>query len=308
VTSADRRIAAVVVTFNRLELLQRLIPRLAETKGLDEILVVDNASSDGTVDWLRGQVETSAVPVHIRQLTENTGGAGGFHDGLAWAVERGADLAWLMDDDGLPDPDCLDRLLEHDATLDFWGPIVVDEHDDARLVFPIRLPGGTRVVNTIADAEAAARDGLIADVVIPFNGVLVTRDLVERIGLPRAEFFIWGDDVEYLWRARRAGARTGTVVVARVRHPSVGALGTPMAFGRTTYNDTPSDLKHYCMARNNLLNLREYRGRAHAAAFVAKTLWFYTFTRRDPGRIRLSVDAWRAARRGDFTGHRRFVP
>jgi rhamnopyranosyl-N-acetylglucosaminyl-diphospho-decaprenol beta-1,3/1,4-galactofuranosyltransferase len=148
---------------------------------------------------------------------------------------------------------------------------------------------------------------LIPDVVIPFNGVLLTRDLVEQIGLPRAEFFIWGDDVEYLWRARRAGARTGTVVGARVRHPAVGALGTPMAFGRTTYNDTPSDLKHYCMARNNLLNLTEYGGRAHAAAFVAKTLWFYTFTRRDPARIRLSIEAWRAARRGDFSGHRRFL-
>jgi rhamnopyranosyl-N-acetylglucosaminyl-diphospho-decaprenol beta-1,3/1,4-galactofuranosyltransferase len=307
VTSADRRIAAVVVTFNRLELLQRLIPRLAATLDLDEILVVDNASSDGTAEWLRAQVETSAVPVHTRHLQENTGGAGGFHDGLGWAVERGADLVWLMDDDGLPDLDCLQRLLEREGSLDFWGPVVVDEDDESRLVFPIRLPGGAKVVQALPDAEAAARDGLIADVVIPFNGVLLTRDLVERIGLPRAEFFIWGDDVEYLWRARRAGARTGTVVAARVRHPAVGGLGTPMAFGRTTYNDTPSDLKHYCMARNNLLNLTEYGGRAHAAAFVAKTLWFYTFTRRNPARIRLSIEAWRAARRGDFTGHRRFL-
>jgi rhamnopyranosyl-N-acetylglucosaminyl-diphospho-decaprenol beta-1,3/1,4-galactofuranosyltransferase len=80
-----------------------------------------------------------------------------------------------------------------------------------------------------------------------------------------------------------------------------------MAFGRTTYNDTPSDLKHYCMARNNLVNLREYGGTAHALAFVAKTLWFYTFTRRDPARIRLSVEAWRAALKGDYSGHLRFL-
>jgi rhamnopyranosyl-N-acetylglucosaminyl-diphospho-decaprenol beta-1,3/1,4-galactofuranosyltransferase len=157
------------------------------------------------------------------------------------------------------------------------------------------------------DVEAAADDGLIRGIVIPFNGVLVTRDLVERIGLPRAEFFIWGDDHEYRLRAERAGARVATVVGARVLHPSVGNLGTPMAFGRTTYNDTPSDLKHYCMARNNLVNLREYGGALHALAFVAKTLWFYTFTRRDPGRIRLSIEAWRAALKGDYTGHRRFL-
>ena len=54
---------------------------------------------------------------------------------------------------------------------------------------------------------------------IPFNGVLVTRELVERIGLPREEFFIWGDDVEYRLRAERAGARVGTVVAAAVPPP-----------------------------------------------------------------------------------------
>ena len=62
-----------------------------------------------------------------------------------------------------------------------------------------------------------------------------------------------------------------------------------MMFGRTTYNHSPSDLKHYCMARNNLLNLREYRGWPHALAFVAKTVWFYTFTRPQPGRLALSA-------------------
>ena len=139
---------------------------------------------------------------------------------------------------------------------------------------------------------------MLADIVIPFNGVLVTRELVDRIGLPREEFFIWGDDVEYLWRASEAGARVATVVGARVLHPSVGELGTPMMCGRTTYNHSPSDLKHYCMARNNLVNLRDYRGPLHALAFVVKTLWFYTFTRPSPARLRLSAGAMRAGAGG----------
>jgi rhamnopyranosyl-N-acetylglucosaminyl-diphospho-decaprenol beta-1,3/1,4-galactofuranosyltransferase len=78
-------------------------------------------------------------------------------------------------------------------------------------------------------------------------------------------------------------------------------------FGRTTYNHSPSDLKHYCMCRNNVVNLRAHRGLVGVLAFVVKTFWFYLFTRRDLGRLRLSIEAMRAGWRGDFTGHRRFL-
>ncbi len=140
-----RRVVAVVVTFNRHDLLQTLVARLAEvrerTPALVEVLVVDNASTDDTGEWLAGRSDVTA-----RTLPDNRGGAGGFHAGLRWAAEEtDADLVWLMDDDGLPEVECLERLLREDD-LDFWGPLVVDEQDPGRLVFPTRLPGGTRVV------------------------------------------------------------------------------------------------------------------------------------------------------------------
>ena len=197
----------MVVTFNRRDLLATLVDRLAEvrerTSALVDVLVVDNASTDGTGEWLAGRTD-----VRGRTLPDNRGGAGGFHAGLRQAVEEtGADLVWLMDDDGLPEVDCLERLLREED-LDFWGPLVVDEADPGRLVFPIRLPGGTRVVRDLADVERAGGERQrIDDIVIPFNGVLVTRGLVERIGYPREEFFIWGDDHEYRLRAEQAGAR-----------------------------------------------------------------------------------------------------
>ncbi len=303
-----RRIVAVVVTFNRLPLLRRQLERLVEIPELDDVLVVDNASTDGTSEWLRGisTGSTSGPPVLATTLGENTGGAGGFNHGLAWAMDHGADLAWLMDDDGLPEPDCLSTLLERED-LDFWGPAVLAAEDPDRLCFPIRVPGTTRVVHEMAAVEKAATDGLIRGVVIPFNGVLLTRALVERIGYPRAEFFIWGDDVEYLWRAERAAARIATVVDAHVLHPATDDLGTPMMFGRTTYNHSPSDLKHYCMARNNTLNLLRYRGLLHVLAFVLKTVWFYTLTHPEPSRLPMSFRAMYDGLRGDFTGHRRYL-
>jgi rhamnopyranosyl-N-acetylglucosaminyl-diphospho-decaprenol beta-1,3/1,4-galactofuranosyltransferase len=307
------RIIAVVVTYDRLGLLQRLLERLDGVPRLDEVLVVDNASTDGTSQWLaslepgaEGADGHPARPVVARTLATNTGGAGGFAEGLAWAVERGADLVWLMDDDGVPDADCLDRLLDV-GDHDLWGPVVVDEAAPDRLVFPIRLPGGTRVAHDVAAVERAAVGGVLEGIVIPFNGVLVTRQLVERIGVPRADFFIWGDDHEYRLRAEAAGARIATVPTARFRHPSVGSLGTPMMLGRTTYNHSPSDLKHYCMARNNLVNQRDYNGWPHALAFVAKTVWFYSFTRPSWSRLVLSARAMYAGLRGDFTGHERFL-
>jgi rhamnopyranosyl-N-acetylglucosaminyl-diphospho-decaprenol beta-1,3/1,4-galactofuranosyltransferase len=314
------RVVAVVVTYNRLALAQRLVLRLSEIPQVAEILVVDNASTDGTGAWLsRVSAGSSTVgipsgpagpagPVLLhRTLEENRGGAGGFNVGLAWAIDRRADLVWLMDDDGLPPHECLTRLLVHVGRLDFWGPVVLAEQDPERLCFPIRLPGTATVLHRMSQVRPAAVDGLVSDVVIPFNGVLLTAALVDRIGLPREEFFIWGDDVEYLWRAREAGARVATVVDATFLHPATDDLGTPMLGGWTTYNHSPSDLKHYCMVRNNLLNLSEYRGPLHALAFVGKTIWFYAVTRPSRARLRLSASAMRAALARDFTGHRRFL-
>jgi rhamnopyranosyl-N-acetylglucosaminyl-diphospho-decaprenol beta-1,3/1,4-galactofuranosyltransferase len=298
------KVAAVVVTWNRCELLAETLDALRSQRRLpDSVIVVDNASDDGTAEVLAQQTDLDVVT-----LPANLGGAGGFSAGLRRAVgEHAADVVWLMDDDGVPAAGCLEALEPHMLTHDFVGPAVLAKDDPDRLCFPIRLPGTATVVHDMTALRGAATDAVLEEVVIPFNGVLLTRELVERIGLPREEFFIWGDDVEYLWRARRAGARVATVVDAHLLHPATDDLGSAMAWGRTTYNHTPSDLKHYCMCRNNVVNLREYVGILGVLAFVAKTLWFYTFTRPSPARLRLSVGAMAAGLRSDFTGHRRFL-
>ncbi|MGI8623849.1 MAG: glycosyltransferase, partial [Solirubrobacteraceae bacterium] len=99
---------AVVVTFERSARLRECLTALrAQTRPPETVLVVDNASRDDTPDMVR----TEFPEVTLLALTINGGGAGGFATGLERALAGGADLAWLLDDDTIPRPDALGRLL-----------------------------------------------------------------------------------------------------------------------------------------------------------------------------------------------------
>src|SRR5437868_4973779 len=102
------RVCAVVVTHDRKEMLRGCLSALEhQTRTPDSILVVDNASEDGTGHMLAAEFPRVAV----RRLDTNQGGAGGFHEGIRAAYEREFDWLWLMDDDTVPTPAALERLL-----------------------------------------------------------------------------------------------------------------------------------------------------------------------------------------------------
>jgi rhamnopyranosyl-N-acetylglucosaminyl-diphospho-decaprenol beta-1,3/1,4-galactofuranosyltransferase len=222
------RICAVVVSYNRpVQLLACIEALLAQTLRPD-ILVLDNASDRPVTDVLAGV----AGPLRIVRSEANTGGAGGFYRGLRQAMLAGYDAAWLMDDDGVPEPGCLAALAAAAAagTLDIAGPLVVDESDPARRAFAKRAADGTE--ETVADfCRTADGDGIVPGRSDFFNGTLVTRRAYEAIGDIKFECFIWGDETDYFLRAK-ARVRVGTVIAARHRHPanrvgtaSLGPLG-----------------------------------------------------------------------------------
>uniref|UniRef100_UPI001033D924 glycosyltransferase n=1 Tax=Klebsiella pneumoniae TaxID=573 RepID=UPI001033D924 len=96
-----RKVAAVVVTYNRVELLKRAIDALlAQSVELEYIVVVNNNSSDATKDYLDSNQNKKIMPIH---LSTNTGGAGGFSAGISFAHGLGVDYIWIMDDDAIPD-------------------------------------------------------------------------------------------------------------------------------------------------------------------------------------------------------------
>ena len=192
-----KAVTAVVVTYNRLPLLRQCLAALrAQTVQGFTVLLVDNASNDGTADYIKAL----AMPGLIYHNTgENLGGAGGFARGLEEAVRLGCEAVWIMDDDTLPEPDALEKLLEADAASGDYGwlssrALAPDGTDQ-----PMNLQRKT-MYKDIDSFDAPAVPAVMASFVSLF---LRTRT-VQQFGLPIAEFFIWSDDWEYTRRISRA--------------------------------------------------------------------------------------------------------
>lgn len=201
-----QRVAAVVVTYNRRELLMECIARLRAQEGLPEgtaleVLVVDNASTDGTAEAVRAlEAEPdAAVPVRYCGTGANLGGAGGFSYGMRQAAERGFDLAWVMDDDCLAHPDSLVQLLAAGESLggDYgWLSSVVRWKDGSICRMNVQRHPLTR---DIADFSLPLQPATLAS----FVSLLVPVPVIRRFGLPIKDFFIWTDDWEFTRRVSR---------------------------------------------------------------------------------------------------------
>jgi rhamnopyranosyl-N-acetylglucosaminyl-diphospho-decaprenol beta-1,3/1,4-galactofuranosyltransferase len=206
-------VAVVVVTFNRADLLSGMLDGLAaQTRRPDAVFVVDNASTDHTRDVLEARHKLSDVALHLTHSPDNLGGAGGFHLGVRTAYEKGFDRIWLMDDDVVPAPDCLEVLMAQDEDClaavreDSRGALVEKAAIDFDLRHPLRLrPKRASVEDTYADRAGMPPRVEIQNV--SFEGFLFRREVVDRIGLPDASYFIFYDDVDFAVRARRAGFR-----------------------------------------------------------------------------------------------------
>ena len=230
-------VAVVIVTYNRADLLDRMLDGLAgQTRLPEAVFVIDNASSDHTADVLRSRDD---LPLHVTTSADNLGGAGGFHLGLRLAYAAGHDRIWLMDDDVVPAPDCLEVMLAHDGPClaavreDLAGRLV----EKAALTFDLRNPLRIRPKRASIESTYAARSAMPAQVEIQnvaFEGFMVKREVVAAIGLPDPSYFIFYDDVDFAIRARRAGfpilALRDAVLVRQLDFDQQHALDTWKGF------------------------------------------------------------------------------
>ncbi len=204
------RVCAIVVTYNRKALLRDCLDALRrQTRPLDAILVVDNASTDGTRELLTRDYAC----LEIMNLPENIGGAGGFRAGMEWACSKGFDWMWLMDDDVEALPEGLERLLEFSGCSDF---IHGRKESDGGEEFPWEGVWDFSLMEKRCFATdisfGGGRDWIPVNY-STFEGALIHRRVVDSIGLPDPRFFVWGDDSVYGFLA---ALRTNVIYVNRV--------------------------------------------------------------------------------------------
>jgi rhamnopyranosyl-N-acetylglucosaminyl-diphospho-decaprenol beta-1,3/1,4-galactofuranosyltransferase len=183
------KVIAVVVTYNRKTLLSECIAALrSQTRPVDQILVINNGSTDNTENWLQHQSDIEFV------TQNNVGSGGGFNTGIRLAYEKGHDWIWLMDDDGFPKEDALEKLLENDSEeLCLRNCAVINKEDKKSFVWKT---GNYSFVDDV-------KHPVIKNFAHPFNGTLLHTKIIEKVGLPKKELFIWGDETEYFYRIIR---------------------------------------------------------------------------------------------------------
>jgi len=216
-------VVAVVVAYNRQELLRRCLDSLAEqTVALTGTVVVDNASTDSS----REVASTHPLGAHVVALPTNTGGAGGFAAGIARALTRfpQADWIWIMDDDTIPTATALEALVQAAEAYPGAPALLASravwtdgtEHPMNR---PRTRPGLPPALHRHA-ALAGARQIRTAS----FVSILMDARAVREVGLPRASYFLWNDDFEYTSRILRG--RVGLYVPGSIVHHLTRALGS----------------------------------------------------------------------------------
>ncbi len=227
---------AVVVTYNRKELLIECLESLiSQTKPLNAIYIIDNASIDGTPDLLlhkefikelppdkldhnwekcfliNSPVNKSEIKIRYVRMYENTGGAGGFHEGVKRAHEKGYDWIWITDGDTSHNAHLLENFSNYfkEEGLSALTNKITDTSDEIliKTAGKLNFNGVKHFYDIFAPVEEKKyeKDSLLEIELTTFVSLLVNRKAVEEVGFPKREFFIHFDDWEYCLRLQKFG-------------------------------------------------------------------------------------------------------
>jgi len=245
----DWSVASVTTAYNGVGALARHIDALLGlTRPLDEIIVVDNASTDQTVSLLRERYPQ----VTVLRMAENFGPGGALARGLEYAaLQKKHDWIWTFDQDSVPAPDSLEILLEearrledHTSKVGIIAALPVDKDMQTS-----STPWLWRDKFVKPPAEFLSRPVFFTDLVIT-SGCMVRQEAVEKIGLPRLDFFIDFVDYEYCLRARSHGYKIAVVTRAKLHHEVGKAHKVRFLLGRDHLWSEHRPFREYYYSRN----------------------------------------------------------
>ena len=250
------KVNAVVVTYNRKELLEECLNALLnQSYKLNRIIIIDNASNDGTRQLLKEKYNFTNVDVLT--LSKNTGGAGGFYYGTKRAIND-ADWVWEMDDDTIPTPTALEELLKAkekiNRDISFLASTVFGLNGE-----PMNVPhiDERPSENGYSTWYTGLKDGIVEIESATLVSLLFNINAIKKIGAPHPYFFIWGDDTEYTLRMTHFYGKAFFVGNSEVIHKRKdGQLISVL-------NDSNKNrIKMYkMMYRNNLVCVKNYHSK-----------------------------------------------
>jgi GT2 family glycosyltransferase len=243
----EPRVAVVILNTNKRDDTLACLASLAEStwRNLD-VIVLDNASTDGSAEAIRAR----HPGVHVAPLRDNRGYAGNNNVGVALALARGAEWIFVLNEDTILDPECLTRMVRYG-----------EAHPGAGIVGPLVLhfdePGVIQSAGGWFDAWRAGHLGQNEDDRGQFAeprrvdwisgcGILLRRAVIEQVGLLDERFFYYWEETEWCLRAARAGWGIALVPAARLWHKGV------------TRHYEPSPNVSYYHTRNRLLMMRKH--------------------------------------------------
>ena len=266
------RICSIVITYNRKELLLENISAMLNQTYETDILIFDNHSSENTKEYLESNGIIFGDKILYYYNDENIGGAGGFSKAMELAYDKGYELLYLMDDDGKPfDNNTLKEIIDRYDELKDSNTIInslVVYNDNKELSFNV-FHG--------KDYKEIEKNGYIPNMIMPFNGTLISRDVITKIGYPKKEFFIRGDEREYVARAKKNNVNLYIASNSFYRHPKSKISKKRMIFKNVIWSDE-AEWKKYYETRNSAYIYKKYYSKLKLYKFVSsmyiKNLYF----------------------------------
>jgi len=244
----DTKYVVVIVTYNREQLLRECIGNAeSQTIAPDSIIIVNNASTDGTLNYLNKLKKQSEI-FDIINLPQNLGGAGGFAKGIERALEKEVDCVLIIDDDAMIARDYMEQILQERQHQPQYKAFAGTLRTDGKIdTFHRRNLQKTGLMLRNCKEEEYRQPFFTCDIA-SFCGMVVDTDLIRQIGLPHAEYFIWYDDTEYSLRIHQH-SKFLVVTAAELNHKTMNNEKThPRRY----------DWKDYYAVRNRLLMVKEH--------------------------------------------------